>query len=556
MNFDIPRVFIEELINNFDLYNKKYKLEKDENLNKIFKDIKDNYISSWRRSEAIFEFKENYFSSSLLKILLDIASNEEINKGVVGGWKFKNHLTNYFSVLENPMGAKIKDLKVLPQALKEYIKSSPHKYLFKISEEGISMLPYYVSHCKYNPAAKGNYTFIPESVTVNLSYIKGNKNHNATIEFYNYDISAGGKEVNVLLKSKDFYLETEEIYQNYINELNLYKEYSSKYGEQFLGKGKVLTENSWRSSIIYLNDEGESIKLVMDDFEQKEKFKVIENNYWQEETEYIIPPFHPYVRCFNLKDHYYLITHINNITPYIYNSKLGEKLILPEENKNLIDVLTQSSATSIDDIIIGKTGGVIVLSLGLPGTGKTLTAEIYSEVVKRPLYIVQSSQLGINVKDLEEELKIVLNRAAKWKAILLIDEADVYISERGKDLVQNAIVGIFLRLLEYYKGILFFTSNRGKIIDDAILSRCTAIINYELPTITDSKKIFEILSEQFKIKIESEVINQVIQKFELSGRDIKHLLKLVKFINEKQQKEINFELFRYCTRFLNIKERK
>lgn len=557
MNFDIPRRFIEELVNNFDSYNKKHKIEKLEEIDELFKKIKSDYLASWRRDEALYEFKENFFSTPILKILLEIASDEKISKGVIGGWKFKNHLTNYFSVLENPIGTKIKDLKLLPQAFKEYVKTSQHKFLFKMSEEGISMLPYYVSYCKYIPSTKNSYGVTPESVTINLAYIRGNKNQKTSIDIYNYDI-VGGKEINVVLKSKDFYLETEEIYQDYLKELETYKSYSSQYGEQFLGRGKVLTENSWRSSYIYLNDEGERVKLIMDDFTEKEKFKVLETNYWSEnkdKCDYIIPPFHPYVRCFNLKNHYYLTTHINNITPYIYNPKLGDKLILPEENKNLIDILTQSSASSIDDIIVGKTGGVIVLSLGLPGTGKTLTAEIYSEVIKRPLYVVQSAQLGVNIKELEDELKTVLNRAAKWKAILLIDEADVYISERGKDLVQNAIVGIFLRLLEYYKGILFFTSNRGQIIDDAILSRCTAIINYELPTADDAKKIFDVLTEQFKLKIKDEVIYEVINTFEISGRDIKHLLKLIKFVSERQNKEINYKLFEYCSKFLNIKKR-
>jgi predicted membrane protein len=48
---------------------------------------------------------------------------------------------------------------------------------------------------------------------------------------------------------------------------------------------------------------------------------------------------------------------------------------------------------------------------------KTQTGEVYSEVVKRPLYAVQCSQLGTDEEELEKELREVLDRAARWKAI-------------------------------------------------------------------------------------------------------------------------------------------
>src|SRR6185295_19284784 len=104
-------------------------------------------------------------------------------------------------------------------------------------------------------------------------------------------------------------------------------------------------------------------------------------------------------------------------------------------------------------IVAGKTGGTIVFCTGEPGTGKTLTGEVFSEVIKRPLYVVQCSQLGTDEEELEKQLKKVLRRAQRWGAILLIDEADVYVRERGDDIQQNAIVGVFLRVLEYYRGI-------------------------------------------------------------------------------------------------------
>ena len=58
----------------------------------------------------------------------------------------------------------------------------------------------------------------------------------------------------------------------------------------------------------------------------------------------------------------------------------------------------------------------------------------------------------------------------------LLDEADVFVLERGLDLVQNAIVAEFLRTLEYFDGLLFLTTNRMNGVDEAILARCAAVI--------------------------------------------------------------------------------
>lgn len=61
---------------------------------------------------------------------------------------------------------------------------------------------------------------------------------------------------------------------------------------------------------------------------------------------------------------------------------------------------------------------------------------------------------------LEKSLIRIFQLASHWKAILLLDEADVVVKERTtSDVVRNALVSVFLRKLEYYDGILFLTTN-------------------------------------------------------------------------------------------------
>jgi hypothetical protein len=68
----------------------------------------------------------------------------------------------------------------------------------------------------------------------------------------------------------------------------------------------------------------------------------------------------------------------------------------------------------------------------------------------------------------------------KWNALLLLDEADIFLEQRSiSDINRNALVCIFLRTLEYYQGIMFFTTNRVKQIDNAITSRIHFKIKYD-----------------------------------------------------------------------------
>jgi SpoVK/Ycf46/Vps4 family AAA+-type ATPase len=111
--------------------------------------------------------------------------------------------------------------------------------------------------------------------------------------------------------------------------------------------------------------------------------------------------------------------------------------------------------------VTGKGRGLTVLLHGPPGTGKTLTAECISERQQRPLYTVGCGDLGTEPLELERRLKEIFSYAVSWKAILLMDEADIFLQERDiQNVNRNALVSIFLRELEYFDGILFLTTNR------------------------------------------------------------------------------------------------
>lgn len=260
-------------------------------------------------------------------------------------------------------------------------------------------------------------------------------------------------------------------------------------------------------------------------------------------------PVHPVAVVFDLRRHMRLRIYTDQLTEYKYDKALGSKLILPQETHDLVDMLL-SHKGAWKDVIGGKGGGAIILCAGIPGTGKTLTSEVYSEVMERPLYSVQCSQLGMSPAQLEKQLLKVFARAGRWKAVLLLDEADVYVRARGDDLQQNAIVGVFLRVLEYYQSVLFLTTNRADMVDDAVASRCVAKITYDVPSQEDQLEIWKVLATAQGVLLPVETLRQIVKDNDgLTGRDVKNLLKLAILVSSSRGTPITADTVKFVKRF-------
>lgn len=483
-------------------------------------------------------------------------------------------------------GAIVKNLRVLVDAIRMLMqKETSRQWVFANDEKYDAIVAYFIEDVKYVPYDPRSKRKSHVSITFK-ALIRGEYK---TIKRNIFrDAISAGVSAEKAISNMGFLLETDELLEEYDKENKTYMEWAQQTGEQFLGSGKAYAfddddenySHRWTKAETTLDYEGQPSKLVMDDMlDQGDKSEFGTADYGDEsedeyddydddledideeemdeaqEEERIRIPTHPVVKVFDLRTHEYLKVHVNNIKPYVYNKELGSKLVLPPEHSELISALTSSAVHYMEDIVSGKAAGIIVLCSGTPGTGKTLTAEVYAEVVKRPLYIVQCSQLGTDEEELEKNLQEVLNRAQRWEAILLIDESDVYIHERGSDVSQNAIVGVFLRLLEYYKGMLFLTTNRATVVDDAIISRVTAHIRYGVPRAEDRKRLWQILAPQFGVDPTDDLIDGVIKYFpNISGRSIRQLLKLSAFVSAARGKPVDVDTVRHAAKFHDFNE--
>jgi hypothetical protein len=100
--------------------------------------------------------------------------------------------------------------------------------------------------------------------------------------------------------------------------------------------------------------------------------------------------------------------------------------------------------------------------------------------------------VGYVPEDVEKNMEEHFMLAHRWGCVLLLDEADVFLAKRNKqDVKRNGLVSVFLRILEYYSGILFLTTNRVGAIDDAFRSRLHLTLYYPKLTEDQTRKIWK-----------------------------------------------------------------
>jgi hypothetical protein len=210
-----------------------------------------------------------------------------------------------------------------------------------------------------------------------------------------------------------------------------------------------------------------------------------------------------------------------------YDDNAYDMLVLEPHIKDIVKSLVMCPPNKrFTDIIKHKGGGCIFLLEGEPGVGKTLTCEAIAELLHKPLYSVTVGELGTTPTELENKLQKIIEMVKSWDAVVLLDEADIFLeSRKDNDIARNAMVCIFLRLLERYTGVMFLTTNRADNLDDAFKSRISLTFEYpSLSTVTRSA-IWTNLSGAAHVVLSSEQIDE-FSTYALNGREIKNCINL------------------------------
>lgn len=167
-------------------------------------------------------------------------------------------------------------------------------------------------------------------------------------------------------------------------------------------------------------------------------------------------------------------------------------------------------------------------------------------------YLFIFGDIGTDPEGVEKYLDSVLYIGTLWGCVVLLDEADIFLEERTQmDLQRNALVSVFLRVLEYYEGILILTTNRVGTFDEAFKSRVQLSMHYPTLDRKGRREIWHnflnvLQSEEESMDYEElEFKLDALAAHEINGRQIRNTIntarKLAMYRKEKLR-YVHFDL--------------
>ncbi|KAF5011048.1 hypothetical protein FDECE_2855 [Fusarium decemcellulare] len=234
---------------------------------------------------------------------------------------------------------------------------------------------------------------------------------------------------------------------------------------------------------------------------------------------------------------------IDNLREVAWKEDVWPSLVLNHEEKSILEALVKSHRypENSRNQPEQKGKGLVILLHGTPGSGKTLSAEASAEMSNKALL---STSLGeLNKHNMpyvfERKLKQILQYATIWQAIVLLDEADVFLEARdtSSDGTRNALVAVFLKELEYFSGIVFLTTNRLASLDAAMKSRIHLSLRFSPPHIDTRRRIWrqnlEAVPRDETAIGDAEAADEAadfLVQFNLNGREISNALNTARSI--------------------------
>jgi hypothetical protein len=156
-----------------------------------------------------------------------------------------------------------------------------------------------------------------------------------------------------------------------------------------------------------------------------------------------------------LRDRKFVQLDVQRLSPVKESSDGFDCLKINRRHKDLIKSLVEDhfmkkssdrkdgvDRTSLD-WIKGKGKGLFILLHGVPGVGKTATAEAVAQASGKPLFAITCGDLGLTPTEVESALRRIFRLANTWDCVLLLDEVDTFFSQRSKgdiNLTKNALV--------------------------------------------------------------------------------------------------------------------
>lgn len=213
-------------------------------------------------------------------------------------------------------------------------------------------------------------------------------------------------------------------------------------------------------------------------------------------------------------------------------------VILPENTKHQVDLIL--AEIEYQDLIYQEWGmaekhkldkALSVNFSGLPGTGKTLTAEAVAHALNLKILDVPYEQIESKyVGETPKNIRGAFEFATKNNAVLFFDEADSFLGKRLENVTQatdtavNLTRSVMIKQLSAYEGIVIFATNLIRNYDPAFISRIRWKVQFDLPNEEGREQIWQSQIPS-KLPLDKDSVNfaELAKEFEgISGRDIKN----------------------------------
>ncbi|WBX99979.1 AAA family ATPase [Ramlibacter tataouinensis] len=158
----------------------------------------------------------------------------------------------------------------------------------------------------------------------------------------------------------------------------------------------------------------------------------------------------------------------------------------------MLNVESRFEVPRIVDALRARGHGTLCF-FGPPGTGKTALAEHIARSLDQPLLVKQASDLMSKfVGETEQNMAAMFREAEAEKAVLLLDEADSFLSDRrgAQRTYEVTEVNEMLQGMERFAGIFICTTNLMDRIDQAALRRFTFKIRFKALTAAQREAMF------------------------------------------------------------------
>ncbi|MFT7622763.1 MAG: SpoVK/Ycf46/Vps4 family AAA+-type ATPase [Myxococcota bacterium] len=203
-----------------------------------------------------------------------------------------------------------------------------------------------------------------------------------------------------------------------------------------------------------------------------------------------------------------------------------DQVVLPAATRDSIRAMVHNHADYLTtlkdwklDERIGYGRGIVLLFVGAPGTGKTMTAKAVASELGKRLLLVDPNQIYDVKRPVEDNLDELFREARLQNAVVFFDECEGLLGARVHG---NAQVSLILSAIEHYDGIIVLSTNLPQLLDQALDRRVLYRVVFEPPTVGLRRKIWDVhLTDETRLADDVD-LDLLARQFDFTGGYIKN----------------------------------